>query len=140
MARIPFQVLLCPMGIYRTKPVKALKAYATSQNSRWAAVQIHTNGGWALVHRRSGNEISSLLDRNIKKLDEILTAIKRIEAAHDLDLSAFDELPQVSMNTTQPIYFPHGRQPGPDVIAQLTRITRNLPDNAPVPTLFQKAA
>lgn len=101
--RYPVTVLLCPATIYQ-HAARFGSGYAPTETARFAVVRDadDKSAPWALVHRRTGARVGSLLPVRARKLTmtEMLSVAAAYEAATHLDWRPFDSLPVTTPATT----------------------------------------
>jgi hypothetical protein len=103
MAKVMIEALLAPVGIYQREIISA-KGWAPREGSRFAVVRTNEKAPWRLIHVRSGGSVDSVFPARLKpfSLADKLAVAAAWEAASHVDWGAFDALPQVTRETTQP--------------------------------------
>lgn len=118
--RIKFTTLIAPNGIYHRTTAEA-HGYRPAPSSRFAVTRIG-RGPWVLTHVRSGVGIDSILPARGQRLTmtQKLSAAAALEAATHLDWSAFDAIPAVTADMTEPPTFV--QRPRDEMIAEMREI------------------
>lgn len=88
MARLKTKILI-PAYMNASRPQEVV-AYKTHAESRFAVARVTEKSWWDLRHVKSGLSIGSLLPPRRFSANELLGAVRAIEARSELDLSHLD--------------------------------------------------